>query len=377
MMNYLEMLKLALPETFVVLAAFAALLVDMVSVREQPLRYRAAVVGGFACVGCVAAIAWILAAPHYGAVVGGMFVADPLTQLLKIVLLALAVLTLWVAVPTGFTSHVGEYFALMLLAVVGMMFLVSAENLLGIFLSLELTSLSLYILTAFNKRSLKSAEASLKYFLFGGMAAAFTLFGMSLLYGLTGEIELRPLAAKLSGVTGDPLFFIALAMTLVGFGFKIAVVPFHLWAPDAYEGAPAPSAALIAAGSKVASFFILSKVLLAGMAGAEGSGRLGHFTPGWMPLLATLALGSMIWGNLAAIAQNNVRRLLAYSAVAHAGYILLGILAVGHSGEAEPGMSALIYYLVIYGLTTVGAFAVVSLVEEKTGSSDMKAFAVL
>src|SRR5947207_5392510 len=162
-----------------------------------------------------------------------------------------------------------------------------------IFISLELTSLSLYILTAFNKRNPSSAEAALKYFLFGGMAAAFTLFGLSLLYGLSGSIELRPIAAALQGKGLDPLLAVAIVMTIIGFGFKIAAVPFHLWAPDAYEGAPTPSAALIAAGSKVASFFILAKVMMLGFAGAEGNGAWRGFAAGWVPLLAMIALFSM------------------------------------------------------------------------------------
>src|SRR5439155_11426813 len=172
-----------------------------------------------------------------------------------------------------------------------------------IFISLELTSLSLYILTAFNKRNPRSAEAALKYFLFGGMAAAFTLFGLSLLYGLTGSIELRPIAAALKGKGLDPLLAVAAVMTVIGLGFKIAAVPFHLWAPDAYEGAPTPSAALIASGSKVASFFILAKVMMLGFAGAEGSGAWGRFVPGWVPALAVIAASSMLLGNMAAIAQ--------------------------------------------------------------------------
>src|SRR5512143_1379265 len=167
-----------------------------------------------------------------------------------------------------------------------MMFLVSAENILMIFISLELTSLSLYILTAFNKRNPKSAEAAMKYFLFGGMSAAFTLFGLSLLYGLSGATNLGQIAAAIKGPKLDPLLSVAIVMTIIGFGFKVAAVPFHLWAPDAYQGAPAPSAALIASGSKVAGFFILARVMLIGFAGREieGSGALRHYAPGWVPV---------------------------------------------------------------------------------------------
>src|SRR4029077_10580840 len=161
--------------------------------------------------------------------------------------------------------------------------------------------LSLYILTALNKRNPQSAEAALKYFLFGGMAAAFTLFGLSLLYGLSGSIELRPIAAALGGKGLDPLLAVAMVMTVIGFGFKVAAVPFHLWAPDAYQGAPTPSAAFIASGSKVASFFIFAKVMMIGFTGAEGSGAWRDYVSGWVPVIAVVAGFSMILGNLVAI----------------------------------------------------------------------------
>src|SRR5213075_100954 len=186
-------------------------------------------------------------------------------------------------------EHAGEYLALILLAAVGMMFLVSAEDILMIFLSLELTSLSLYILAAFNKRDIKSAESSLKYFLFGGISAAFTLFGLSFVYGLSGSTNLQEIAAALAGKGLDPLLVVAIVMTVIGFGFKVAAVPFHLWAPDAYQGAPTPSAAFIASGSKVASFFILAKIMMVGFAGAEGNGAWQGFLSGWVPLLAVIA----------------------------------------------------------------------------------------
>jgi NADH-quinone oxidoreductase subunit N len=229
---------------------------------------------------------------------------------------------------------------------------------------------SLYILTAFNKRNPRSAEAALKYFLFGSLAAAFTLYGLSLLYGLTGSIGLRGIAAKLGGPGLDPLLAAALVMTLIGFGFKVAAVPFHLWAPDAYQGAPTPSAAFIASGSKVASFFILAKVLMIGFAGVEGSASWRAGASGWVPMLAVIAVASMVLGNLAAIVQPSVKRLLAYSAIAHAGYALLGVAA-----NSLPGLSALIYYVITYALSALGAFAVVSLVEDRAGDATLEDFA--
>jgi NADH-quinone oxidoreductase subunit N len=371
-MSYLELLKLAAPETIVVIAALAVLAVDLTTMRELATRIRFIIGGMIACVGCVAAILWMLVMPTHANAFGGMLVVDPLTQFVKIALLVLTIFTVLLSIESNFTTHVGEYLALILFAAVGMMFLVSAEDILMIFISLELTSLSLYILTAFNKRNIKSAEAALKYFLFGGMAAAFTLFGLSLLYGLSGATNLGQIASALRGKGLDPLLIVAIVMTVIGFGFKVAAVPFHLWAPDAYEGAPTPSAAFIASGSKVASVFIASKVMMIGLAGAEGSAAWQDYASGWVPAIAIVAALSMVLGNFVAIIQSSVRRLIAYSAIAHAGYMLLAVLS--HDKEA---VAALLYYAVTYGLTTIGAFGVVAVVEDKAGDDKLSSFAGL
>ena len=370
--NYLELLKFAVPETILVLTVLVVLAADLLALRALELRFRLLVGAMISCVGCSVAIAWMIALPEYANLFEGMLVVNPLTQFVKVALLVLTIFTLLISVDTDFTPHVGEYFALILLAAVGMMFLVSSEDILMIFISLELTSLSLYILTAFNKRNPKSAEAALKYFLFGGMAAAFTLFGLSLLYGLSGATNLGQIAAAINGPRLDPLLVLAIVMTVIGFGFKVAAVPFHLWAPDAYQGAPAPSAALIASGSKVAGFFIFARVMMLGFKGVEGSGAWHAYQPGWVPVLAIMAAASMVLGNLAAIIQSSVRRLLAYSAIAHAGYMLLGVLPHG-----EQSLTALVYYVITYALATLGAFGVVSIVEGRAGDDRLSDFAGL
>jgi NADH-quinone oxidoreductase subunit N len=370
--GYLELFKLAVPETILVVTVLAVLVEDFWALRGLELRFRRTIGAMISCAGCVGAIAWMLAPPQQGNFAEGMLVVDPLTQLVKVALLVLTVFVILISVDTDFTSHSGEYFALVLLATLGMMFLVSSEDILMIFISLELTSLSLYILTAFAKRRANSAEAALKYFLFGGMAAAFTLFGLSLLYGLSGSTNLGQIADAIVGPRLDPLLVVAIVMTVTGFGFKVAVVPFHLWAPDAYQGAPAPSAALIASGSKVAGFVVFAKVLMVGFKGAEGSAAWHACVPGWVPVLALMAAASMVLGNLAAIVQKSVRRLLAYSAVAHGGYMLLGVL--GHRGQS---LASLIYYVVTYALTTLGAFGVVSVVQDRTSRDKLSDFAGL
>lgn len=370
--SYLDILQLAAPETVLVIAALAVLAVDLLALRGQPVSLRfgiGALVGGL---GCVAAVFFILGRHAHANVADGMFVVDPLTNVVKAAIVLLTLFTLVISAQGKFTEHVGEYLALVLLATVGMMFLVSAEDLLMIFISLELLSLSLYVLTAFNKRNIKSAEAALKYFLFGGMAAAFTLFGLSLLYGMSGSTNLYGIADGLVGKGMDPLLIVAIVTTLIGFGFKVAAVPFHLWAPDAYEGAPTPSAAFIATGSKVASFFILAKVMMIGFAGAEGSAAWRSFISGWMPAMAIVAALSMVLGNLTAIVQTSVKRLLAYSAIAHAGYMLLAVMANNEAGQA-----GLLYYVITYALATLGAFGVVAVVEEATGNDSISSFAGL
>lgn len=365
--NYAEIFKLVIPETIVVVTALVVLTFNLL-VKRSADKMSAAL----SSLGCIVAILWISFVPNHAYILNGMLVVDPLTQFVKQILLGLTIFTAVISIQTKFTQHIGEYFALLLLATVGMMFLVSSENLLMIFVSLELISLSLYVMVAFKKESIYSAEAALKYFLFGGMSAAFTLFGLSLIYGLSGEINLSAIAAKLSGQTTDPLFLVALVMALIGFGFKIAAVPFHLWAPDAYQGAPTSTASFIAAGSKVASFFILAKIVMVGFSGGEGSGAWRNFSSGWIPILTVMAVLSMLLGNLAAISQSSVKRLLAYSAIAHGGYALITIIT-----NHPAAVSSLLYYVITYAITVLGAFAVVSVVEHNANGDKLSDFAGL
>ncbi len=372
-MSYLELLKLLGPETIVAFTALVVLAVDLLLLRAEPLSRRFAWGAFITAMGCAAAAGWMLGSGPPGGF-EGIFVDDTLVRLVKCALLLLTVCTAVISMDSKFTRHAGEYLSLILLATVGMMMLVSSTDLLMIFIALELTSLSLYILAAFNKQDIQSAEAALKYFLFGGMSAAFTLFGLSLVYGLTGSTSLSKIAAHMAeiGMTRDPLLLAALVMTVIGFGFKVAAAPFHFWAPDAYQGAPAPSVTLIASGSKVASFFVLARLMMMGFAAAAGGGAWHNYSPGWVPTLAVLSAASMVLGNMAAIAQNNVKRLLAYSAIAHSGYALLGLLA--NDGE---GLSSLVFYTLTYGLTVAGAFGVVMVVEARTGGSRLEDFAGL
>jgi NADH-quinone oxidoreductase subunit N len=365
-MSYLQLLKLASPEALVVLTALVVLSIGLLA------RRPAAACGFTAALGILIAIGAVLLLPRNASLFGGMLVITPLNSLFKIICLALAFFTVLLTQSQKATRHPGEYLALVLLAAVGLMLLVGSEELLMIFIGLELLGLSLYVMAAFDKADVRSAEAGLKYFLFGSTSSAFTLFGISLIYGVTGTTGLAPIATKLSSMSVQPLLAVAIVMTLVGFAFKIAAAPFHLWAPDAYQGAPVPSAAFIASGSKVASFVVLGKIVLVGFAPVHGSAGWHAMVAGWSPVLAALAALSIVTGNLLALAQSNVRRLLAYSAVAHAGYTLIGFVA----GD-RAGFSAALFYITIYAVTLVGAFGVVSVVRRETGGDDYANFSGL
>ena len=365
-MSYLELLKLAAPEAIVAATALVVLAIGLASTRAVALCSAAAALG------IALAIGALLMLPQHAMLFHGMLTITPLTTLFKIICLALAFFTVIVARGDRALLNYGEYLAIILLATIGLMLLVGSEELLMIFIGLELTGLSLYVMTAFDKTDIRSAEAGLKYFLFGSTASAFTLFGLSLIYGMAGTTGLAAIAQKLSAQPISPLLFAGIIMTLVGFAFKIAAAPFHLWAPDAYQGAPVSSAAFIASGSKVASFVVIGKIVLVGFGPDKGSAAWHAVIAGWAPVLAVLAALSIVIGNLVALAQSNVRRLLAYSAVAHAGYTLLGLVAGGRDG-----FGATLFYTTVYAFTLIGAFGVVALVRRQTGGDDLTNFAGL
>lgn len=371
-MEYARILNLVFPECILALTALLVLALDLTVFRGKGRESRRAAAAGLTAAGCLSAMLWMFRQADRVHLLNDMLVADPLTQLVKQCLVALALFTAFIAYESDFTEHVGEFFALLIFATLGMMFMAGSEELLMIFIALELTSLSLYIMTAFRKESSGSAEAALKYFLFGGISAAVTLYGLSLIYGLTGATNLDGIASALKTQPWTPLLAVAVVMTLAGFAFKVAAAPFHLWAPDTYQAAPMPAAALIASGSKLAGFFILAKILLIGLIESRGSADWWAAASGWAPAVAALAAFSLVLGNLAAIAQSNVRRLMAYSAVAHVGYALIGLL----SGRLE-GFSALLYYVVTYALTVVGIFGILAAVENNAGQTEMDNFAGL
>jgi len=386
-MSYLELLRLASPEAVLVISALVVLAIGVtsrratavagVSLAKPPTRAAGTAAATEWCslvagLGVVIAIAAVLMVPRNVSLFGGMLVITPLTSLFKVICLMLAFFTVCLARSEKSLRHPGEYLAIILLATVGLMLLVGSEELLMIFIGLELLGLSLYVMAAFDKADVRSAEAGLKYFLFGSTSSAFTLFGISLIYGMSGSTGLAAISEKLAVAPAQPLLATGIVMTLIGFAFKIAAAPFHLWAPDAYQGAPIPSAAFIASGSKLASFVVLGKIVLMGFGPLRGSSAWHAMAAGWSPVLAVLAALSILIGNLVALAQTNVRRLLAYSAVAHAGYTLLGLVAGGRDG-----FSATLFYAVVYAITLVGAFGVVAVVHSESGGDDLENFSGL
>src|SRR5213083_1717667 len=384
--SYFELLKLASPETIVVITALVVLVIGLATGRgtsrvtvsmmksaqnTKDTSFAMGICSAIAALGLVIAIGTVLMLPRNATLFGGMLVITPLTSLFKIICITLAFFTILLT-RSEKLRHQGEYLALVLFATVGLMLLVGSEELLMIFIGLELLGLSLYVMTAFDKTDVRSAEAGLKYLLFGSTSSAFTLFGISLIYGMSGTTGLAAISEKLATASVQPLLAVGIVMTLVGFAFKIAAAPFHLWAPDAYQGAPVPSAAFIASGSKVASFVVLGKIVLVGFGPVHGNAGWHAMVAGWSPVLAVLAALSILIGNLVALAQTNVRRLLAYSAVAHAGYTLLGLVA-----GSRDGFSATLFYATIYAVTLVGAFGVVAVVRSETGGDDVKNFSGL
>ena len=356
-MDYAGLFHALQPEAHLVLGALLVLAFDMVWARHRPAnRHHVALAIGLLS---LALAGWkAVATGGTGTVFGGVLMLDTLATATRVGVVTLAALAVALLPSPARLRHPAEFVAILLCATTGFTLMAAANQLLIVFLAVELASLSLYVLAGFDKTRPESAEAALKYYLFGGMAAAFLLFGFSLLYGLTGSLDLNMIAAQLSMQGPSPLLLVALGMVLVAFGFKAAAAPFHLWAPDVYQGAPAPAAALIASASKLAGLVVFTRLLWPGLGSAVGTIAHVPITVGWAPVVALIAAASLLLGNIGALAQTNVRRLLAYSAIAHAGAMLLGVIAAGRLG---PG--PLFYYAATYGLAAVGAFGVLSVLE--------------
>ncbi len=300
---------------------------------------------------------------------GGMLVADGFTFFLQAVLLGIAALVILLSVDYVEKFLRGaylEYYQVLLSATLGMMFMVSSRDIVTIYIGLELSSIGSYILAGMLRKDPKSNEAALKYFLNGTIASAVLLFGVSILYGVSGQTSLEGIAAALSGTgvvaaAGDalvPLIVTGIIFVAGGFAFKVAAVPMHLWAPDAYEGAPTPVTGFFSVGPKGAAFGAVLRVFLVGLGVAP-------FTERWTLIWAVLATASMFVGNLTALMQTNIKRMMAYSSIAQAGYMLVGVVATGT--EPAAGTSAVIFYVLAYALTNLGIFAILTHLDQEGG----------
>ena len=250
-----------------------------------------------------------------------------------------------------------EFYILIMAAVIGMMVLGSATSLVTVFLGLEILSLALYILSGFARTDFRAQEAAAKYLLVGGFASAFVLYGMALVYGAAGTTVIPDIAKNLtSSAASNPMLILGILLMGVGFAFKVSAAPFHMWTPDVYQGAPIPVTAFMSVGTKAAAFAMIVRVFASG---------LPHLAPEWQTLLAFVAAASMVWGNLMAIAQSSLKRLLAYSGIAQAGYVLIGVVAGGSNG-----LAAVLYYLFVYMFMNFGAFAVLTLLAGPEGDRD-------
>jgi len=301
-------------------------------------------------------------APHEShAVLGDMLIADRMSY----VLAALFAITTAVAAlisPAHQREHdwqIGEYYGVMLLSASGMVMLAHAANLVTIFLGIETMSIGVYVMTAMRRRSRRGNEAAMKYFLIGAFATGFLMYGMALLYGAAGTTSLLRMQSALASTSNPGLVVAGAFLLVVAFGFKVAAVPFHMWAPDAYEGAPTPVTAFMAAAVKAAAIAAMIRVF--GV--ALGGDVLPFGTLGWASPMVVIAAVTITIGNITAVRQDNIKRMLAYSSISHAGILLVGICALGLGSSSAP--SAVVYYLIAYSVTTMGAFAVVAYVGSK------------
>jgi NADH-quinone oxidoreductase subunit N len=336
------------PAAIVAVTGLVVLLVQAFTPKGRSAPSTALSLAGLGA--ALASVSLLWSGPARGAVMANAVAADELALFLQAVVIGVAAVAVLLA-PSCLRAHGmerGEYYALLLFSVVGMMGLVSSLELVSIFVALEIMSIALYGMAGMDRRRVESQESALKYFVTGAFASAFFLYGIALLYGVSGSTQLEKVQRSLALLSSEhsTLAVLGAALLLVGFGFKVASVPFHMWVPDVYEGAPTPATAFMSAGVKAAAFGALLRVFDFALPSLAGH---------WRPLVAVLAIVTMVVGNLAALAQTRLKRMLAYSSVAHAGYVLTALVAAPVlAGEA------LLFYVVAYGAVILGAFGAIA-----------------
>ncbi len=356
-----------LPEFIVAITATLVMLYDCFFPNERKLSTYISLFGLFLA---SLVLFWLWSTPFPPTAWNGMIAHDNLRTSFSFVFIFVSIITvlissIWVKrekVPAG------EYNALLLFATFGMMLMASGNDLVIIFLGLETLSIATYVMAGLRKTDLKSNESAMKYFILGSFSSGFLLYGMAMVYGSTGSTNITEIAAKV----GDPIFPALLilggALLLIGFGFKIASVPFHVWTPDVYEGAPTPVTAFMAAGPKASGFAAFLRIFVIGFPLIKGAVASGYLHDSWTTALAVMAMLTMTVGNVAAIVQNNVKRMLAYSSISHAGYALVGFLGAGFAlttDKRDEAIAAVAFYMLTYAVTNLGAFSIITLLGQK------------
>ncbi|MES2222673.1 MAG: NADH-quinone oxidoreductase subunit N [Acidobacteriota bacterium] len=349
-----------LPEILMTLTGVLVMLVEPV-LKPRTSRKPLGIVAILGTIAAIVASGYQLFLPA-GTAFFGTVQSDAFSVFFHLVIGGIVLVTLLISLDyfEGHTSYVGEYYALILFGATGMMLMTSSVELLMVFISLEISSISTYILAGYRKRSATSSEASIKYFLLGSFATAFFLYGIALCFGATGSTNIYEIAKSVAGGASPLLLTVAFGLMLIGLGFKVSLAPFHVWTPDVYEGAPAPVVGLMSTAPKAAAFAVLLRITY---------GAFGTATHVWMPLVWILAVLSMTIGNVGALTQRNVKRLLAYSSIAHAGYLLVAFTAL-----APMGIAAASFYTAAYAAMNVGAFGIIGYLsgynESRTDLSD-------
>lgn len=351
-------------------ALFLSLLVTLpLSFRASPTGFLGIEWGNQIAMFCRACGTGVVDVANWSpsAISDALYVSDNLTNFFRVIACITGIVILFASFDyMKGRKFVGEFYGLFLLAVASMILLAGSTNLLMIFLSLEFLSIVSYILTGYLRDSKRSNEAAIKYFIFGSIASAIMLYGMSLFYGATASLNLAEIGAVITADTNyEVLALFALALMLAGIGFKIALVPFHMWAPDAYEGAPTPVTTFLSVGPKAAGFAVLLRLTLQVVL---------VYRTDWVTLYAIVAVLTMTLGNVIALTQSNVKRLLAYSSIAQAGYMLIGVASITSNSSAFNGVNAVLIYIAAYMFTNLGAFLVVIAIENKTGATDISQY---
>ncbi len=353
--------------------AFGACILLMVDILFVP-KDRKIVTAWLAMAGVlVSFVINLLTFNQAGSAFLGAFVADGFTSVFNIIILVTAFISILLSIDYLKRTEIerGEFYSLILLSVSGMMFMASANDIVLIFVALELLSIPLYVLAAFRVPDVRSEESGMKYFILGAFASAFFVFGSALVYGATGTTSLPGIfaaAEAISSTGGSSAFLLLLGagLLLVALGFKVAVVPFHMWTPDVYEGAPTPVTAFMSVGAKAGGFAALLRIMLVGLPTfVIGDSQTAA---AWQQSFWIIAALTLILGNLVAVAQTNIKRMLAYSSIAHAGYVMMAVAAAGSAGVANQGAQAAVLYLLAYMFTNLGAFGVALALEKNDGT---------